>query len=107
MCTCKPPVDRLSTIANSPLVSQLTFRSNSATRMTTSKQYDFLNRLVSIDNAPGTAGKSPLSFAYSYNDANQRVRVSMADGSYWLYEYDSLGQLTSGKRYWSDGTPVK
>jgi hypothetical protein len=30
----------------------------------------------------------------------------MADGSYWLYQYDSLGQVTSGKRYWSDGTPV-
>jgi RHS repeat-associated protein len=29
-----------------------------------------------------------------------------ADGSYWRYEYDSLGQVISGKKYWSDGTPV-
>ena len=28
------------------------------------------------------------------------------DGSYWVYGYDSMGQVTSGKKYWSDGTPV-
>jgi hypothetical protein len=38
--------------------------------------------------------------------ANRRSRVNLADGSYWLYEYDNLGQVASGKRYWSDGTPV-
>ncbi len=30
----------------------------------------------------------------------------LADGSYWLYDYDSLGQVKSGKRYWSDQTTV-
>src|SRR5262249_41053098 len=29
-----------------------------------------------------------------------------ADDSFWIYEYDSLGQVKSGKRYWSDQTPV-
>jgi YD repeat-containing protein len=47
-----------------------------------------------------------VSFNYQYNDANQRTRVTYADGSYWLYDYDTLGQLISGKHYWSDGTPV-
>jgi hypothetical protein len=28
------------------------------------------------------------------------------DGSYWIYQYDDLGQVTGGKKYWSDGTPV-
>lgn len=28
------------------------------------------------------------------------------DGTYWVYQYDSLGQVTSGKKYWLDGTPV-
>ena len=28
------------------------------------------------------------------------------DGSYWVYEYDTLGQVKSGKRYWREGTPV-
>ena len=94
-----------SYVANSPLVSQVAFRSNSTTRMTTSKSYDYLNRLLSTSSTNSTAGVL-ASFAYDYSDANQRNRILMADGSYWVYEYDRLGQLTSGKRYWSDGTPV-
>jgi len=47
-----------------------------------------------------------VSFDYLYNDANQRTRRTDPDGSYWLYEYDKLGQLTSGKHYWLDGNPV-
>ena len=31
---------------------------------------------------------------------------SLADGSYWVYQYDVLGQVISGNRYWQDGTPV-
>jgi RHS repeat-associated protein len=62
---------------------------------------DFLNRLSSISSAP-----SALSHTYSYNDANQRTRVNLADGSFWIYEYDKLGQVISGKRYWNDWTPV-
>src|SRR6266516_895184 len=72
--------------------------------MTTSKQYDYLNRLTSIASAPSAA--SALSYGYSYNNANQRTRVNLADGTFWVYEYDALGQLKSGKRYWSDWTPV-
>ena len=34
-----------SYLANSSLVGQIVFKSNTVTRMTTSKQYDFLNRL--------------------------------------------------------------
>ena len=74
--------------------------------MTTTKQYDNLNRLLSISSGPTSAGVVPLSFNYAYNDANQRSRVTLNDGSFWVYEYDKLGQATSGKRYWSDGTPV-
>ena len=32
--------------------------------------------------------------------------VSLADGSYWEYRYDRLGQVISGKKHWPDGTPV-
>jgi RHS repeat-associated protein len=28
----------------------------------------------------------------------------LADGTYWVYHYDNLGQVVSGKRFWSDGT---
>jgi hypothetical protein len=72
--------------------------------MTTTKSYDFLNRLTSISSV-GTSSTSS-QFAYNYNQANQRTRATLADGSYWLYDYDSLGQVRSGKKYWSDGTPV-
>ncbi len=46
----------------------------------------------------------PDGYTYQYNLANQRTRADLADGSYWVYQYDSLGQVVSGKRYWNDGT---
>jgi RHS repeat-associated protein len=91
-------------LANSPLVGTVTCKSNTTTRMTTTRQYDFLNRLQSISSAP--SGASPISFGYLYNDANQRIQRTESDASRWAYEYDKLGQVTSGKRYRSDGSPV-
>jgi RHS repeat-associated protein len=93
-----------SYLANSPLVSQINFQSNNVPVMTTTKQYDFLNRLQSISSVPLVA--PPVAFGYAYNSANQRVRTTLGDGSFWVYTYDSLGQVTSGKRFWLDGTPV-
>src|SRR5438094_5615809 len=74
--------------------------------MTTTKQYDYLNRLLSISSSPSSSSSLPISYAYAYNDANQRTRVGLTDGSFWIYQYDALGQVTSGKKYWADGTPV-
>jgi RHS repeat-associated protein len=93
-----------SYLANSPIVSQIVFKQSSTTRMTTTKSYDYLNRLTQISSAPTTT--NAISFNYSYNNANQRTRVYLADGSYWLYQYDSLGQVISANKYWSDETPV-
>ena len=59
-----------SFLANSPLVSQITFRSSSTTRMTTSKQFDYLNRLLAVSNTPTGSGALPASFHYAYNAAN-------------------------------------
>ena len=92
--------------ANSSLVDSLTFRQGTSTRMTTSRQYDFLGRLRSIVNTPTGAGQLPVSATYDYNAANQRTKNLQADGSYWVYEYDSLGQVNSGKKYWNDQTLV-
>jgi RHS repeat-associated protein len=89
-------------LANSPLVNTVTFKQNSTTRMTTTKRYDFLNRLQWISSD----GAGTLSAAYKYNNANQRTENTQPDSSFWLYQYDSLGQVTSGKKYWSDWTPV-
>jgi len=68
--------------------------------MTTTKNYDNLNRLTSIHSGTGV---SPVAvFDYQYNTANQRTRRTEADNSYWDYTYDSLGQVTSGKKKWPD-----
>lgn len=87
-------------LANSALVESIAFKQSGTTRMTTTKSYDYVNRLTGISS---TSAVAAVSFAYAYNDANQRTRVDEADGSYWLYEYDNLGQVTSAKRYASGG----
>ena len=85
-------------------MQNIVFQQNGATRMTTTKAYDNLNRLTSIRSG---AGVSPVaSFSYAYNSANQRSSVTNADNSRWVYQYDSLGQVTSGRKVWAEGTPV-
>ena len=73
--------------------------------MIRTNQYDALNRLEKTERQD--AQPTVLaSFAYGLNAAHQRTSVTNADGSYWVYQYDSLGQVTSGRKYWADGTPV-
>jgi RHS repeat-associated protein len=91
-------------LANSPLVAQIGFTNNGTGILTTVKQYDHLNRLSAISSGTGVAPVS--SHAYLYNAANQRVQANREDGAYWRYEYDKLGQVVSGKKYWQDGTPI-
>ncbi len=96
-----------SYLANSPLISQITFKSNTVTHMTTTRQYDNLNRLTSIWSVP-TAG-SQIGFSYGYNNANQRTSMTKSSDSYdstWTYAYDTLGQVTNGVSRWGDGTFV-
>ena len=95
-----------SYVANSPLVSQIAFKQSTSTRMTTTKQYDLLNRLTQISSAPSGTGVPPVVFNYTYNAANQRTKNVLADGSYWIYQYDLLGQVTGGVKYFYDGTVV-
>ncbi|HEY5909996.1 MAG TPA: RHS repeat-associated core domain-containing protein [Verrucomicrobiae bacterium] len=87
-------------------MSQIVFKQNTTTRLTTSKVYDFLNRLTSIASATNSSSVPSVSFGYGYNNANQRTRCSLANGSFWIYEYDPLGQVKSGKKFWPDWTPV-
>ena len=91
--------DNLATntnLANSPLVSQITFANNGITRMTTTKTYDYLNRLTSISSVGGASSTSPISsFNYNYNSANQRTRADIGGASstsptYWVYQYERL-----------------
>jgi putative endonuclease len=77
-------------------------KSGSTTRLAVNKQFDRLNRLLVISNAPSAA--APLVFGYALNDANQRVQTHLQDGTFWVYNYDSLGQVTYGKKFWPDWT---
>jgi len=64
------------------------------------------NRLTQISSAPSASFILPLTFNYNYNPANQRTKDTLADGSYWVYGYDSLGQVTNACKYFANGTPV-
>lgn len=90
--------------ANSHLRETDTFKDPLAnTRLTTTRQYDYLNRLQTIQHAPGASAQPPLSSAYAYNNANQRIRRTDGDLSAWHYGYDNKGQVTAAKHLWSDG----
>ncbi|MGO8931763.1 MAG: RHS repeat domain-containing protein [Limisphaerales bacterium] len=88
----------------SPLVGQVEFASNGVPSMITTKLYDSLNRLTNTTSSTNSVAVN--SFAYGYNSANQRTTAALADGTYWAYTYDNLGQVVSGKKYWADGTLV-
>jgi hypothetical protein len=47
-----------------------------------------------------------LNSAYAQISANQCIRSTLADGSYWVCAYDNLGQATSGKKHWPDNSAV-
>ena len=36
----------------------------------------------------------------------KHTAVTNEAGTYWVYQYDSLGHVKSGRRHWADGTPV-
>jgi hypothetical protein len=52
---------------------------------------------------------SVLAVFYSelgYVECGKACCPVLAVGSYWLYEYDRLGQVIAGRKYWPDRTPV-
>ncbi|MDI6774918.1 MAG: RHS repeat-associated core domain-containing protein [Verrucomicrobiota bacterium] len=103
---------RLSTVSDGMNTATYTYGPDGATwtnlsfgaAMKTRRSFDGLNRLSSISSVP-SAG-SAVSFSYSCNQANQRVTNTLADGSQWRYTYNERGEVISGKKYFSDGTPV-
>jgi hypothetical protein len=67
-------------------LAEFNFKQNTVTRMTTTKSYDYLNRLTQISSASSQL-PTPISYSYTYNAANQRTHTTLADGSYWIYGY--------------------
>ena len=73
--------------------------------MTTHREDDSANRLRLIESR--TNGVAVCSFTCDCNVAKQRTRVTLApEPSHWDYTYDALGQVTSGRKRWSDSTLV-
>jgi RHS repeat-associated protein len=95
-----------SYLTKSSLVTNILFRQNGTNRLVMAKQFDGLNRLTNIVSTPSGTGQTVVAYGYQYNQANQRTRGTCQDSSYWVYQYDELGQVISGAKYWSDGTPV-
>src|SRR5262245_14542551 len=54
-----------------------------ATALTLSRSYDALGRLQTITNTPFASAAQ--SFTYRHDLAGRRDKVTLADGSYWLY----------------------
>jgi RHS repeat-associated protein len=70
--------------------------------MTTHNSYDNVNRLAEKSSA--SSAQSVVNSQYAYNAASQRTRVTLQDGSYWVFGYDALGQVTNGTKFFADGT---
>jgi RHS repeat-associated protein len=89
-------------LANSPLVENIQFSNTTARVMTTTKSYDYLNRLryiASVNTTPAILSSN----AYAYNTASQRTKATNELGKRWDYEYDSLGQVTKGWQHDANG----
>ncbi|MEO6246029.1 MAG: RHS repeat-associated core domain-containing protein [Opitutaceae bacterium] len=90
--------------ANSPLVESLTLATAGSTRLTTTKSYDRLNRLISLTHSP--SGGAALSYSHAHDQGGQRVQTTREDGTAWRYGYDALGQVTSAQHRLADATPM-
>jgi RHS repeat-associated protein len=69
-------------LANSPLVSQITYQHSGTTRMTTTTAYDDLNRLTLISSQPSGSGVPPVSFNihFVYDAKGRRIQKTVTNG---------------------------
>ena len=91
--------------SGAPFVNAVTVKVDGVTAMTRTVSWDAVNdRITNITCTVG--GSNVASFAYTWQtNANRITSVTQADGSYWVYDYDTRGHLTSGERFHADGTP--
>ena len=91
--------------SGAPFVNAVTVKVDSVAVMTRAIGWDAVNdRITNITCT--VDGSNVASFAYTWQtNADRIASVTLADGSYWTYTYDSRGHLASGERYFADGTP--
>jgi len=93
-------------LAKASVMATLELKQISTTRMATRREYDLLNRLRRVESLSIATNTLGLVFDYQYNQANQRRRIDNGDGTHWVIDYDDLGQMVGGKKYWPDGSAV-
>ena len=93
-----------SSLLNTTLLRQ---GSDGQAVLTVDRDYDNLNRLTSISSSV-SIGVHPWlkSYSYEYNTLDKRIKTTLADGSYWEYAYDSLGQVVSAVKHTAAGTAI-
>ena len=61
-------------------------------------------RLEEIASVPSQSAE--ISFAQTFNSLNQITARHENDGTQWRYNYDELGQLNFGKKFFNQGQAV-
>ena len=93
-------------MTNGSGAGNLTFKNNGQTVMTTTREYDSTNHLKRVASATAS-GAVVYSAAYTYDAGGRRTQAAaLPDRTRWEYGYDALGQVTSGKKRWDDGSFV-
>lgn len=91
-------------LANSDRLQTTTYRSNSTSILTTTRIWEFGERLQSIANVLNNA--EVTAHRYLYDSEHRRTHATLEDGSIWRYNYNDRNEVISGKRYWNDWTPA-
>jgi len=108
-------MSRLATVGNGSVTASYTrvlgsnalastvINNGSTNVMTTARTYDNKSRLTAINS---TAGATSRGYNYQYDDKDQRIKCTLADGSYWDYSYDAKGQVTGGVKKDASGKAI-
>ncbi len=74
-------------------------------KFSTYKEFDKLNRLKEF-SVLDASNEILQKESYLFNDLNQREKLTLKDGSSWLYSYDEKGNLVSAVKKDADGNAV-
>ena len=88
------------------MIDQIHLRQGAALQATSTRSYDKMNRLESSITTPTAVGERPVGSSYQYSNAGQRKRTTLADGSFWVYEYDWQGRRITKKVVENSATVV-
>jgi RHS repeat-associated protein len=89
-----------SYVANTSLINGIGFKHSGTAVLAQARAYDLRDRLTGMEVAGIT---QPHSHEQTYNRADQKTRIDLANGDYWTFGYDDLGQVTAGAKNRSAG----